>query len=222
MGEPFAGAEHAVAHEPQWFGSVWRSTQLAPQRLVPAAHPLLHMKVPAMLLHTGELPLHRTPHIPQLVGSERSASHPSEPRPLQSAKPALQVYPQVVPLHVAVALAGVVHGVQDAPHESTEVFATHAPAHAWKPVLQLNPQLVPLHVADALDGGMHGVHELPQLLTPVLATHALPHTWNPALHVKPHVVPSHVPVPFAGTVQAPQDAPHEAMELLLTQALPHR
>jgi hypothetical protein len=38
---PCVTAEHVCEHEPQWAGSVVTSTQLEPQRVSPAAHPLL-------------------------------------------------------------------------------------------------------------------------------------------------------------------------------------
>ena len=51
---------------------------------------------------------------------------------MQSAKPLRQVKLQLVPLHVAVAFAGVMHAVQLlAPHDDTDVFGTQTPRQRW-------------------------------------------------------------------------------------------
>jgi hypothetical protein len=61
----------------------------------------------------------------------RFTSQPSFALLLQSAYPALHVYPQLVPLHVGCALAGVGHGVHDVPHELIEPLLSHALPHWW-------------------------------------------------------------------------------------------
>ena len=125
-----AGAVHTVLQPPQWLASLVRSTQLPPQRIVVPPHPELHAYTPPESEQTGVAPPQIMVHAPQWPGCERSASHPSDGSPLQSAKPARQLNPQAVPLHVAVALAGVVHAVQlETPHEETDVFGTHTPRH---------------------------------------------------------------------------------------------
>lgn len=49
-------------------------------------------------------------------------------------KPLLQLKPQMVPLHVAVELAGVVQAVQlEVPHELMLVLSEQAPEHRWNP-----------------------------------------------------------------------------------------
>jgi hypothetical protein len=73
-------------------------------------------------------PVHEVRHVPQLAPSlARLTSHPSDARLLQSANPALQVNPHEVPLHVAVALAGVGQGEQAVPHVATAELLTHDP-----------------------------------------------------------------------------------------------
>ncbi|MEI8255635.1 MAG: hypothetical protein WCJ30_08190 [Deltaproteobacteria bacterium] len=91
MDEALAGGTHALAQDPQWLGSVWRFTQLDPQRMALPEQPLEQTRPPATLLQTGMPALHVTPHAPQLVGSDRSASHPFDAWPSQSANPAEHV-----------------------------------------------------------------------------------------------------------------------------------
>jgi hypothetical protein len=51
---------------------------------------------------------------------------------LAPVQPVLQVNPQLVPSHVAVAFAGAVHGVQLAePHVCTLVFSAQLDPHTW-------------------------------------------------------------------------------------------
>jgi hypothetical protein len=102
-------------------------------------------------------------------------------------KPGLHVKSQLVPLQVAVALAGGLHGVHREPHVATLVFDTHCPEHACIPAMQVKPQLVPLQVAVALAGGAHGVQLVaPHEVTSVFATHDAPQRWNPGSQVKSH------------------------------------
>jgi len=95
--------------------------------------------------------------------------------PSQSAYPALQVNPQLVPLHVGVAFAGVGHTVQVAPHAFTS-FALHVlPGHCRVPGSHAIPQLAPSQVAWPFDGGAtHGVQDVPHVATLLLFEHAVP------------------------------------------------
>jgi hypothetical protein len=89
--EALAGGTHALVQDPQWLGSVWRFTQLDPQRMALPEQPLEQTKLPATLLQTGRPALQVTPHAPQLVGSDRSDSQPFDAWPSQSANPAAHV-----------------------------------------------------------------------------------------------------------------------------------
>ncbi len=166
-------------------------------------------------------------------------------------KPGLHAIPQVVPLHVAVPLAGTAHGVHELPQVATLLFDTHAPLHkCWpdaqtgthalpigmKPGLQVKPQAVPLHVATPFAGTGHGVHEPPQVATSLFDTHAPLHTCcpaghvrtqvdpigaKPALQVNPQVVPLHVATPFAGTGHGVHELPQVATALFDTHVPLH-
>jgi hypothetical protein len=166
-------------------------------------------------------------------------------------KPGLQAIPQVVPLHVAVPLAGTAHAVHELPQVATLLFDTHAPLHkCWpdaqigthalpigmKPGLQAIPQVVPLHVAVPLAGTAHAVHEPPQVATSLFDTHAPLHTCCPAGHVRtqvdpigakpalqvmPQVVPLHVATPFAGTGHGVHELPQVATALFDTHVPLH-
>jgi hypothetical protein len=89
----------------------------------------------------------------------------------------LHVNPHVPPEHVAVAFAGAVHAVHDAPHVSGLVLSEHVPLQLWNPVLHAMPQLVPSHVAEPFDGTLHAVHDAPQWVASEVGKHALPHWW---------------------------------------------
>jgi hypothetical protein len=86
------------------------------------------------------------PQPPQLFGSVWkliTATH----APLQSVNPVLQTKPHVPPTHVAVALGGVGHGVQDVPQVAGLVLLTQTPPQLWNPALQAMPQVPLTHVA---------------------------------------------------------------------------
>ena len=131
------------------------------------------------------------------------------------ANPELQLKPQLVPLHVAVALLGTEHAVQEVPHELMLMLSAHVVPHAWKAESHTKPQLAPLHVAVlALLGTGHGEQDEPHELTLVSSAHIVPHAWKPELHVKPQLVPLHVAEPCAGTEQGPtQTPPHNIWPL---------
>ena len=88
--------------------------------------------------------------------------------------------PQVVPLHVAVALAGGAHGVQDAPHVLTLVLSAQVfPPQRWNPFTHENPHDSgdPLHVGIAFAGALHGVQDVPHDCVEVLLRHCVVHAW---------------------------------------------
>ena len=87
----------------------------------------------------------------------------------------LQVNPQLVPLHVADALDGGMHGEHELPQLLTPVLATHAPPHTWKPAIHEKPHVVPSQVAVEFAGGAHAEQEAPHEEMELLLTHALPH-----------------------------------------------
>jgi hypothetical protein len=58
-------------------------------------------------------------------------SQPFDATPSQSVKPELQLYRQEVPSQVEVAFGTGAHGVQDVPHDETDVFERQFPPHAW-------------------------------------------------------------------------------------------
>ena len=78
------------------------------------------------------------------------------------------------PSQDAVALAGAVHGVQDAPQLAVLELLTHTPPQLWKPPLQVKPQETPSQVAEALAGGVQAEHDAPQLVVLKLLTQTPP------------------------------------------------
>ena len=85
--------------------------------------------------------------------------------------PAAQSQPQancavgVGLVQVRCELAGpAAQGVHPAPHESTELSATHVAPQRWKPELQVKSQSPLTHAAVPLAGGVHVVHEGPQVV----------------------------------------------------------
>lgn len=86
----------------------------------------------------------RVPHVATAVSDTHVLPH--------AWKPVLQAMPQLVPLHVALPLAGVAHGVQLVPQVAGAEFDAHAPPHAWKFVLHETPHDMPSPVALPLLG----------------------------------------------------------------------
>jgi hypothetical protein len=136
----------------------------------------------------------------------------------QSAKPALQVKPQVPPVHVVVAL---VRDGQTLPHEPqwftfeftdvSQPFAGIA-SQLPKPALHVKPQAPPVHVVVAFATVAHELLHDPQregvefkfVSQPFIALASQsPH---PALHVKPHAPPEQVVIALA---RDGQTLPHE-------------
>jgi hypothetical protein len=190
--------------------------------------------------------LHATPHTPAehvadpFVGTGHACahdpqfavlvlmliSHPSDERPLQSANPRLHEKPQLVPLHVDVEFAGIVHAAHAVPQLLTLEFERHAPLQLWNAVLQVNPHVPAVHVDVPFAGGVQLVVHMPQCEVSVLTLISQPslasplQSAKPELHEYPHVTPLHVAVEFAGTVHAEHEPPHVLTLLLLTHAPP--
>jgi hypothetical protein len=92
------------------------------------------------LLFTEQSFVHE-PHFAAVV--RRSTSQPFVATPSQSAAVALaQAIPHTPPVHVAVVLAGVGHGLQPVPHDATEVSLSQVvPPHECEPGLQVIPHV---------------------------------------------------------------------------------
>lgn len=120
---------HTFPHAAQFEVPV-KLTQLPEHRLNPALQvkPLQLPAVQVAVAFGGAA--HVTPQLPHVAGNARLASQPLVGFESQSAKPVLHTKPQLVPSHVAVALARDGHAVQLAPQLDTEVLSAHAPAHA--------------------------------------------------------------------------------------------
>jgi hypothetical protein len=89
----------------------------------------------------------------------------------------LQTKPQEVPLQVAVALNGVLHGVHEVPQLLTAVLLTQLSPQRWWPSAHESPQLLPSQVATAFGTVGHAVHDAPHVATSVLLTQAPPQRW---------------------------------------------
>jgi len=91
----------------------------------------------------------------------------------------LHTKPHDVPSHVAVALAGAVHGVQDVvPHDAVLELLAQAAPQVWKPTLQANPHDTPSHVAVEFAGGEQAVHDVdPHVFVLELLTHNPAQRW---------------------------------------------
>jgi hypothetical protein len=88
---PFATSGHALLQAPQWFSLVVASTHSAPQRRGAfGGQPVVHANVVPMGAHAGAVGGQTALHAPQLVGFERSTSHPFAGFLSQSAKPGSQ------------------------------------------------------------------------------------------------------------------------------------
>lgn len=108
--------------------------------------------------------------------------------------PALQVNPQVVPLQVAVELAGPWHGVHELPQLFVLLLDTHMLLQAWFPAVHVTGQGVPT------------------------ATQSAPQERKPTLHAGTHAPPVHVTLPLSGALQGAQSFPQAAtvVPLLIT------
>jgi hypothetical protein len=88
--------------------------------------------------------------------------------PLQSAKPTLQVNPQVPPAQVAVAFArtgqAIPQPLQCSGSVSSEISQPlpAAPSQSSKPALQVKPQVLLAQVRDAFAGVGHAIPQPPQ------------------------------------------------------------
>jgi hypothetical protein len=148
------------------------------------------------------------PQLPQLDGVFNGVSQPLDPRSLsQLPKPALQVIAQVPVAQDAVALAGAVHGVPQAPQSVAVVNGVSQPSLALalqspKPAWHVKRHVPVAHDAVALAGAVQGVPQPPQLVSVVSATQV------PLQHVCPLVA------------QLVQLVPQASLLVLATHVLP--
>ena len=90
--------------------------------------------------------------------------------------------PQVVPSHVAIALAGTGQAVHDAPHVATEVLLTQLPPQLWKPVRHTKPHTPPVQLASAFGGIGHVTQVAPHAALWLVATAgSIDPSWEPYL-----------------------------------------
>jgi hypothetical protein len=87
----------------------------------------------------------------------------------------LQDIPQLVPSHVGLALAVVVHAVHEAPQLAVSVLLTQALPQRWYPALHTKPQPVVPHVAVAFAGAVQCVQVAPHAVASVLLAQPVPH-----------------------------------------------
>lgn len=164
-GVEFALLLHALPHAPQCCVLPEVSTQLPPQVVCGATHPLLHVIVAPS--HTGVAPEHARPHAPQLAAVRTLVSQPFAMFPSQSAQPALQLYAHAPTLQRAVALARTAHGEQP-PHVLTEDIVSASqplastPSQLAKPEMQLNEQRPAAQARVALGRSAHATPHAPQ------------------------------------------------------------
>jgi hypothetical protein len=114
----FGRSGHAKKHVPQWSTAVAVSTQLPAQSTGAAApQALVQIRAPlsGCMPHRGVGSAQATPHPPQLVGLDRSVSHPSAAFPLQSPRPSSHTNAQAPALQLGVALGGSGQSVSQVP-----------------------------------------------------------------------------------------------------------
>jgi hypothetical protein len=175
----------------------------------------------AVFAHASRITLFSTWHViehpsPLAAGRPSSQDSPESITPLPhgtlvatqidpiAMKFGLQVIPQVVPLHVAVPLAGTGHAVHELPHVATSVFDTHAPLHTCCPAGHVGVHVPATHEVVPPVGAMHDRLHIPQCIAlEVVLTQAVPQSISLAA-VQRHVDAAQVcPVPHARP-QAPQ------------------
>jgi hypothetical protein len=84
----FGNPEQSWPHDPQFFASVFRSTQLLTQRsAVGAAQLDAHLVPVADVVHNAVAPVHLVVQLPQLCASVKLTSHPSSARDEQWPNP---------------------------------------------------------------------------------------------------------------------------------------
>jgi hypothetical protein len=97
--------------------------------------------------------------------------------------PALHTKSHDVPLHVAVAFAGVGQAVHDEPQVATLPSETHAPPQTWEPGLQVTPHWKPAHDATPPVGAGQTTLQSPQWFGSVLRSTHDGQAVRPAPHV---------------------------------------
>ncbi len=89
------------------------------------------------------------------------------------------MYPQAVPLQVAVAFGGTVHAAHEDPQLLTLLLLAHAPPHRWYPALHENPHVPEVQLADAFGGAVHTVGHVPQCVGSLLVLISHPSPGRP-------------------------------------------
>jgi hypothetical protein len=190
---------HVMPHEPQLFGSVVTSTQLAPQSVWPAGHAATQ----APIEHTWSAP-QTLLQAPQLLTSVLVSTH----TPLQLVCGLAQ--PQVPPRHVVPLAHTIPHDPQ---FELSDFKSTHDAAHALRPVPHIASHLPALHTCIAVHAVPHApqlfgsfavsTHDPLQVVVPCGQTQALPLQ----ISVDEHAVP-HAPQLRGSLVVSTQEAAH--------------
>lgn len=129
--------------------------------------------------------------------------------------------PQLVPLQVAFAFAGGLHGLHDEPQLFTSVLDTHALPQRWKPALQRKSHCSLLQIGIAFAGAWHGVQDEPHELTSVFWLHAPPQRWKPGLQVKSQWLPVHAGTAFATPSHDAHDGPQACTLSSAMHCCPH-
>ena len=162
---------HALPHPPQLSTLDCVSTQVAPQRAWPTAHPDPHDDPEEPVTQTGVAPAQRFEQSPHASADVRSTSQPFTGLASQSAVPAAQVMPHTPPAHTAVDDAPDGHARPHAPQLAVLVrmFTSHPlpgfPSQSAKPALQPERQRPPTHATTALGPALHAAAHAPQFVT---------------------------------------------------------
>ncbi len=99
----------------------------------------------------------------------------------------MHLKPQLTPSHVAVAFAGGVHGVHEAPHVAGLELLTHVLLQAWSPALHENLQAPLSQRTCPFATAAQAFVQLPQWLGEVArSAHWLPHRVAEPLHPLEH------------------------------------
>ncbi len=226
---------HAVPQAPQWLLDVWRFVS-QPSEYVPLQSPKLVLHeatrhAPDEHAGTPLATVQTVPHAPQFeTSAPMLTSQPLAALRSQSAKPALQVKPQVPEAQVDVALARAGQTVPHEPqlfgsvavlvHEPEQLMSpvaqvtTHAPAeHTW-PEAQRTP-----HMPQLLLSTRRSRHVPEQFVCPVghTSVQTLDTQLCPVAQTRPHA-----PQLFTSLVRSRQLVPHAVRPVaqLVTHAEP--
>lgn len=170
---------------------------MLPRGLLPTMHRVGGWRPPSRHPHEPceqDVPLQTRPQTPQFeLLVLRLTSHPSAGLLLQSAKPALQVKPQLPAEQVVTAFARAGHTLPHAPHALVFVVRSVSQpllavlSQLPKPAWQVKPQVPLAQLVRALALAGHTFAQAPQLLTSVAGvTHCPPQTVCPLPQTPAH------------------------------------